>query len=111
MNRPKRHHCNVLFAIILSVVLSGSILIKPIHIILVHHDLTEIICAHSEHKTVFIPFLSKCSICDFEFCSFITQKHNLVSQVNVIHELVFPIVPNFLLIESNHNQLRAPPLS
>ena len=111
MNTTKRHHYNVLFAIILSVVLSGSILIKPVHILLVHHDLTEIICAHSGQKTVSIPFHIKCSICDFEFCSLITQKQNIVPQVKVIHELVIPIISHFLLIDSNLIQLRAPPLS
>jgi len=111
MSKTTIHKGNILLALLLSVVLSGSILIKPVHILFAHHDRTAIMAPASGNKTLAIPDNHDCVICDFEFCSFIPQKQVIVPQVNVIliTELASRTVTCFTNTSSHNFQLRAPP--
>ena len=111
MSKTTIHKGNILLALLLSVVLSGSILIKPVHILFVHHERTELIQTQSTQKTISILHDRDCAICDFEFCSFILQKQVIVPQVTVISiiELASRPVACFTNTSSHNFQLRAPP--
>ncbi|MDD4969425.1 MAG: hypothetical protein PHT07_08350 [Paludibacter sp.] len=113
MNRTNRQTGRILAALFLSAMLVGSILIKPVHVLFVHHDRTEILHDHASHKAVSTLHNDDCAICDFEFCSFIPQKQVIVPQVNVFSfkELAFRTVACFVANSSNDFQLRAPPVS
>ena len=112
MNKILSHKVHVLLALLLTAVLFGSIIVKPLHILLVHHDLAEIINPHSNEITLSNPHHHYCAICDFEFCSFIPQKQVIVPQVNIIYanELALRTVACFVSGSSRHFQLRAPPV-
>ena len=112
MNRTYIFKRQTIFALLLLVVFTGSILIKPVHIVLVHHDLTRITNTHTNRTVVSIPLHHDCTICDFEFCSFIPQKQVIVPQVNIIstNEPAFRMVACFVCNFTHNFQLRAPPL-
>jgi hypothetical protein len=110
MNISSNHKIHTLVALFLFAVLFGSIIIKPVHILLVHHQLTEI--ANPNEIRLSSPQHHDCKICDFEFCSFIPQKQVIVPQVNIIYanELASRAVACFVSASSRHFQLRAPPV-
>jgi len=111
MGKTSKHTGKLLAALLLSVVLIGSILIKPAHILFVHHEGTEIAHTQSTLKVISNFHTHDCVICDFEFCSFIPQKQVIVPQVNIIYlnEPAIRTVACFVCTSSHIFQLRAPP--
>jgi len=112
MEIPSTHKYKPFFALLLTFLLTGTILIKPVHILLVHHDQAYINNINPVHKTFSTLHYQDCVICDFEFCSFIPQKQVIVPQVNIIyiHELASRMVACFVSASSHNFQLRAPPV-
>ena len=113
MNNIPKYKAPVFLALLLSAVLTGSILIKPVHILLIHHGQTEQTDIYSCQKTFSIHHDHDCAICDFEFCSFIPQKQVIVPQVTLISiiELTLREIACFTKTSSHNFQLRAPPAS
>ena len=113
MGKIKLYTGNVLIALFLTAVLSGSILIKPAHILFVHHEQSEIIHACFPQKVILTVYNHDCLICDFVFCSFIPQEQVAVPQVNIVffNKLVTRTVACTICKCSHNFQLRAPPLS
>jgi len=111
MNNKTRHKGRVLLALFLSAVLLGSLLLKPAHVLFVHHDRTETAHSQSNQKAVSIPRNIDCAICDVEFCSFIPQKQVVVPKVTNISilELTLQEVACLTKTSSHNFQLRAPP--
>jgi len=113
MNKTTRQPLRIIFALFLTAVLVGSLLVKPAHILLVHHDLTERTTVHPDQKVITNTHHHECAICDFEFCSFIPQKQVIIPQVNILYvnELASRVVACFVSTASHRFQLRAPPVS
>ena len=112
MNRTSIHKRQIYFALLLLVVFTGSILIKPIHILLVHHDLTEMTAIQTDKAEVSTPSHHDCAICDFEFCSFVSQHQVDLPKVSEIYaKELTPQVIDFISNQTSHHfQLRAPPV-
>jgi len=111
MSKTTRHQGRVLLAMFLSAVLVGSLLLKPVHVLFVHHDRTETVHPHSNQKAISTLHILDCAICDVEFCSFIPQKQVVVPQVTNI-SILEPTLQEVVCLTktSSHNfQLRAPP--
>jgi len=106
-----KHKAHALLALLLSAVLFGSILVKPLHILLLHHDVTETLKVHADLGVVSNSHRD-CSICDFEFCSFIPQSQAAVPAADAI--FAKEISPATIACRINqaphHFQLRAPPV-
>jgi hypothetical protein len=105
-----KHKAPALLALLLSAVLLGSVLAKPVHILLVHHDVAATLKVYSDFGVLSNSHQS-CSICDFEFCSFIPQSQVDVPKINV--NFAKEINPATIACRINqaphHFQLRAPP--
>ena len=112
MNRTSILKRQTYFALLLLVVFTGSILIKPVHILLVHHDLTQITTTKPDKTVVSIPSHHDCAICNFEFCSFISQHQVDLPKVSEIYaKELTPQVVDFIANQTSHHfQLRAPPV-
>ena len=112
MDNPLINKFQSFLAMLLATLLIGSILIKPVHILLIHHQRTECTNLDPVHKILSIRHDHDCAICDFEFCSFIPQKQVIVPQVNItyINELASRMVACFVVTSSHYFQLRAPPV-
>jgi len=61
-----KHKVNALVALLFSAVLLGSLLVKPLHILLVNHDRAETLEVNTESGAVSTP-QHDCTICNFEF--------------------------------------------
>ena len=111
MGKTIRYNGRALLALLLTAVLVSSLLIKPAHILFVHHDRSE--ATHTGHSLSNVSTYQDhdCSICDFEFCSFIPQKQVIVPQVTMfsLNELASRTVACFVCNSSHNFQLRAPP--
>ena len=105
------HKEKIFVALLLSVVLISAILIKPAHLLFVHHEGTEISHSQLSLKIISNYHAHDCVICDFEFCSFIPQKQVIVPQVNIsyLKEPANRAVTCFVCTSSHIFQLRAPP--
>ena len=112
MEIPSTQKYKLFFALLLTFLLTGSMLIKPAHFMLVHHELANNTNIDPVHKTLSTLHIQNCAICDFEFCSFIPQKQVIVPQVNItyINELASRMVACFVVTSSHYFQLRAPPV-
>ena len=99
------------FALLLLAVFIGSLLIKPTHSLLAHHELSEGICANEHGLTVTTDHYKDCPICDFEFCTFIPQKQISIPQVTMIvcNEQTPSTFACLASISTHLFQLRAPP--
>ena len=113
MNNKLKNKVHVLLALFLTVVLSGTILVKPVHILLVHHELTELTSVHSNGTTLANPDHQDCLICDFEFCSFISSTPIIVPKVAVTYatEMTPRTIDRLTNLASHYFQLRAPPVA
>ena len=112
MINATKHNRQALIALLLTAVLFGSILVKPVHILMFHHEHSGLIHSLSSQKTISTHHYNDCAICDFEFCTFIPQKQVIVPQVNIIttNELAFRMVACFVCYSSHNFLLRAPPV-
>lgn len=111
MNKTTYHTIQSRFALLLLVVFVGSLLIKPAHSLLEHHQHALEIYTTTHEPTVTTNHYKNCPICDFEFCSFIPQKQLSIPQTTAIvrNEQIRPTVDCLVSISSHHFQLRAPP--
>jgi len=107
-----KHKVRTIYAVLLTAVLVGSIFVKPVHVLLVHHDLAETAHSFSNQKMISNLHHHECAICDFEFCSFIPQNQVIVPQINIIptNELESRMVACCVRNSSRGFQLRAPPV-
>ena len=99
------------FALLLLAVFTSSLLIKPAHSLLAHHDHSSECCTN-EHELGLTTFHSNdCPICDFEFCTFIPHKQIGIPQAIMIvrFEKSLPTIACLASISSHLFQLRAPP--
>ncbi|MDP4239159.1 MAG: hypothetical protein Q8904_06775 [Bacteroidota bacterium] len=112
MNRILKNKGRALSALLLSAVLVGTLLIKPVHILLVHHEMTQTNGGHSGWTAITQPLHHDCPICDFEFCSFISQTHAAVPKaaITFAKELAPQTIDCLVNRSSHHFQLRAPPV-
>jgi len=110
-NKTYREPLRVIAALFLSMVLVGSLLIKPAHILLVHHDRLQSALVHADNMVIVNMDHHDCAICNFEFCSFIPQKQAVIPQVNIVYiaELASRTIACFVSNSSHLFQLRAPP--
>jgi hypothetical protein len=113
MNKRLKNNGRLFLALLLTAVLTGTLLIKPAHILLVHHELTEISTGHSDGTTVANSHQQDCPICDFEFCSFISSSVISVPKVAAVFaaELTPCTIDRPVDQSSHHFQLRAPPVA
>jgi len=107
----KNNKVHAFFALFFLTVLMSTILIKPFHIFVEHHQLPDIKLANTDHTLLSNSGNTDCPICDFEFCSFISadkvviQKNPESFVDNIISQTT-----DCLIQQSSHNfLLRAPP--
>jgi hypothetical protein len=70
-----------ILAILLLSLMFGAILIKPIHLFWVHHD---IIVMHDEETKISFPVEQDCSICDFDFFLYTPQTVHLLPEAALL---------------------------
>ena len=91
-------------------VLLGSLLVKPVHILLVDHDLTEVMQTSATSGVLSTP-QHDCTICSFEFCFFIPQSQIKIPKVDVafVQKITPPTTERITNKNSHHFRLRGPP--
>jgi len=111
MTKIAKHTTQSLFALLLLAVFISSLLIKPAHILLAHHDLSEGVCADQHGLAFTTDHYSDCPICDFEFCTFIPQNKINIPQVTMVvrKEQTLHTVACLANLSTHLFQLRAPP--
>jgi len=112
MNKIAKHTTKSRLALILLTVFVSSMILKPVHILLAHHEHSQGICtSHQVGLVLTTGHFEDCPICDFEFCTFIPQEPTIVPQITVIvsTELTEPTVACLARISTFLFQLRAPP--
>ncbi|MDR3652131.1 MAG: hypothetical protein P4L34_04085 [Paludibacter sp.] len=112
MNRTLNHKGHVLLALLFTAVFFVSMLVKPMHILFVHHDLSEITILHSNKPIVSNSYENDCPICDFDFCFFVSNTQINIPKAGEIYaiELTPQVVDCIVNHTSHHFQLRAPPV-
>lgn len=112
MFQTTKHKAPALLALFLSAVLFGSILVKPLHVLLVSHDIAEVVDVPSDLGLLSSPHHHDCSICQFEFCSFIPQVQvNVPPMAVTFAKELAPETTDCLSNRTSlHFQLRAPPV-
>jgi hypothetical protein len=98
-------------ALLLTSLLFFSYVVKPVHVLIVHHDLASRLEVPSENAELSIPNHHDCSICNFEFCSFIDhEKPKIPSVVFTLSQELGTSVPAAVQYYSaRFFSLRAPP--
>ena len=112
MNIIAKHTTKSRLALILLTVFVSSMILKPVHILLAHHEHSQGICtSHQVGLVLTTGHFEDCPICDFEFCTFIPQEPTIVPQITVIvsTELTEPTAACLARISTFLFQLRAPP--
>ncbi len=106
-----KHKFHALVALILSAVLLGSLLVKPVHILLVSHNRADTLKVQSDFGVISNPS-HDCSICNFEFCYFIPQSqiHVPKADMTFAQEITPRTVDRIINQTSHHFQLRGPPV-
>jgi len=112
MNKTARHTIQSRFALLLLAVFVSSLLIKPAHSLLAHHELANGICVNQHGLSVSTNHYKDCPICDFEFCTFIPQQETAVPQaICIVYHQQSAHAVNCIIRQSFHLfQLRAPPV-
>jgi len=92
-------------------VLLGSLLVKPVHILLVDHDRTELLQTSATSGVVSTP-QHDCTICSFEFCFFIPQSQAQIPRADVafVQKITPPTTDRIANQNSHHFRLRGPPV-
>ena len=105
-----KHKVHALVALLFSVVLLGSLLVKPVHILLISHDRAETLKVQSDFGVVSVPG-HDCSICNFEFCFFIPQAQVYVPKADITFAVVITprTIERIVQQTSHHFLLRGPP--
>jgi hypothetical protein len=95
----------------LLVLFFGALVIKPVHILVAHHNLPDIAIGNGHHNVLSNRTHQECAICDFEFYNFIPQDQVQLPQVTIFlsNELAAKTVACFASQSVRLSQLRAPP--
>ena len=111
MSLSLKHKVHAFVALLFSAVLLGSLLVKPVHILFVSHDRAETLKVQSDFGIISNSH-HDCSVCNFEFCSFIPQApvHVPKADVSFAREITPRIVDGIIKQTSHHFQLRGPPV-
>jgi len=111
MSKTTQHTSKSLLALLFLAVFMGSLLIKPAHSLLSHHELSENVSVDLHKQAIATDKYKDCPICDFEFCTFIPQKAITVPPLTelVQKEQTVYTVACLARISSYLFQLRAPP--
>jgi hypothetical protein len=111
MNKTAKHIHQSQFALILLAVFIGSMLIKPAHSFFVHHEHSVSICTSEQREALTTDHYKDCTVCVFEFCTFIPQKQICIPQATVIvrKEQIVRTVTCLANNSTHLFQLRAPP--
>lgn len=98
-------------ALLFSAVLLVSLLVKPVHILFVSHDRAETLKVQSDFGVITNTH-HDCSVCNFEFCSFIPQSpvHVPKADVSFAREITPRIIDGIIKQSSHHFLLRGPPV-
>lgn len=87
-------------------------LFKPVHMVVEHHDVKQFITIHTEKDVISPDHHFDCEICEFEFCTFLTQDfiHYPIANFQLLQISV--IQPNVRTIPAPLYSpgLRAPPV-
>lgn len=112
MNKTTKHTIHSQFALLLLAVFISSLLIKPAHILLTHHDQSNGAFANGYGQAVTTSNHKDCPICDFEFCIFIPQQKTSVPQAlcTFFKQQTAHTVTCLIRQSSHLFQLRAPPI-
>jgi hypothetical protein len=112
MNKIPKQKVHVLLALFLSAVFFSTFLVKPVHILFVHHNLTVRLPVQSDKAILTIPSDADCPICDFEFCFFLSTDQPVIQKtLDSFAELQIPhTIDCFVHQTSHHFLLRAPPV-
>ena len=81
MNISHQHTIQSRFALLLLAVFFGSLVVKPAHNLLVHHNLLERVCTNQNKLALTTDHFKDCPVCDFEFCTFIPQQQISAPQI------------------------------
>jgi hypothetical protein len=98
-------------ALLFSAVLLVFLLVKPVHILFVSHDRVETLKLQSDFG-VFSNSHHNCSVCNFEFCSFIPQAqvHIPKADISFAQKITPQTIDRIIKQTSHHFQLRGPPV-
>ena len=112
MNKTVRNKVHLAFGWFLLIIFFGSLLMKPTHILLVHHDRPDVVTRNFRHDTLSNYAHQECAICDFEFYYFISQDQAQLPHVKIFltKKLTERTFTCLVCQSSHHFQLRAPPV-
>jgi hypothetical protein len=112
LKEKTKHIIRVQLALLFLAMFTFTLVSKPLHTLLVHHNVSESYCTFQHEKSVTANHFQECFICEFEFCTYISQGQVNVPQTNVIVcEAATPQLVSCIIQRSSHHfQLRAPPV-
>jgi hypothetical protein len=112
MNKIVKHTIQPQLALLLLAVLVCPLLFKSVHVLLAHHERSEKTDANGYQQAVTANHGKDCSICDFEFYTFIPQQKTSVPQaIYILFDQQTAHTVNCHIRQSSHIfQLRAPPV-
>jgi len=112
MDKIVKHTIQSQIALLLLAVFICPLLIKPVHVLLAHHELPEKIGTNGHQQAVSANRCKDCPICDFEFYTFIPQQKASVPQaIYILFDQQTAHSVNCHIRQSSHIfQLRAPPV-
>lgn len=89
-----------------------SYVVKPVHVLVVHHNWASQIHVASDHDELSTPNRHDCSICQFEFCSYIPQDFTEIPFVafTFSQELISAVPDGILYYSAYTFSLRGPPV-
>ena len=111
MHSTLKNNIRSFLALFFVTVLLGSLLVKPVHILMVDHGEAEALQISSEAGVVSLP-QHDCTICSFEFCFFVPQSQVQIPKADVafIQEITQPTTDRIVNQDSHHFRLRGPPV-
>lgn len=109
ISKPKVH---AFLALFLTAVFFSTFLVKPVHVLFVHHNLTEKVPIQPDKATISNPTDNDCPICDFEFCFFLSTNQFEIQKVHAVftEQQTLQTIDCLINKASQHFQLRAPPV-
>ena len=111
MNNKSRNKVHVFLALFLSTVFVSTFMLKTTHLLFVHHNLTENTVNRPGETILLNPTDYDCPVCDFEFCSFLSEiQPDNQKTPDIFAELQIPQTIDCIVNQSSHHfLLRAPP--
>lgn len=112
MDFKTKNKLKKLLAVLSLAVFLSALLVKPLHIIIEHHDNLEITCFHHEKDMWVADHHFDCNLCEFEFCTFIAQKSFEFPSVFIfsIKEKALSAESRLVFATPSFFLLRAPPV-